>query len=207
MIRPPSPVRVAPSAPSWPTVDQIVRVGRPRDLSFLLHLHRKNDEALGFIPRQGMLSRLEDGEVKIALENGEHAGYLLFAKSYSEHPYVRPIFQACVDFDLRRRDLGLELVRSFEADARRDGIACVRLWCRASLPSNAFWSAAGFTLCGQREGGKKRKTPCNLWAKLLRPFLPAEIASITNPSRGAAGMFAPADGCLKISSFPAGGSS
>lgn len=166
-----------------------MRAAVSSDLSYLVHLSRANSESLGFIPRTGMSSHLDRGHVSIACENGDPAGYLLSGGAYAHAPFVRPIYQACIDYDARRRHLGLQLVTHFEHAALLDRISVVRLWCRESLPSNEFWRAAGYSLCGKREGGKKRKTACNLWAKIIRPIAADDIVSVTHPTRGPAGLF------------------
>lgn len=184
------PRRVPPVFVSSPSVSPIVRAGSEADLNFVLHWMRKEHDALGFMPREAVQTKLARGDVVVATENGELAGYCLFGKSYAHARFIRPIFQACVDFDARRQKLGLELVGAVERDAVEQGQSLVRLWCRASLPANVFWKAAGYELAGQREGGAKRKTPCNLWVKRVRPMCAAEVVLALQPARGTAGVYA-----------------
>lgn len=192
------PLRVPPVVVPGASDVHVVRDATMKDLRFILHLMKREHESLGFIPREGVERRIERREVSIALENGDVAGFCLFGKSYSHASFIRPIFQACIDFDVRRRRLGLDLVGAVERSALLDGQCLVRLWCRASLPANEFWKSAGYVLAGQREGGAKRKIPCNLWVKQLRPTCATDVVLALQPARGTAGVYATRDQILEV---------
>lgn len=134
-------------------------------LRYIDGLARRNSEALSFIP----LPRLEDyflrGQILLERENGEPCGYLV----HGNHPEVCRIYQACIQYDARRRDHGLALVRRLVLKADRMGCRAVSLWCADDLEANAFWKAAGFTFCGQREGGRRRGRKHNHWVLWLKP--------------------------------------
>lgn len=123
-------------------------------------LARLNSEALSFIPRPRLMEYAERGQVLIASENGEPAGFLIFGVGW---PQMR-IYQACIQYDARRRHHGLTLVAAVIEQAIRGGCSDVRLWCADDLDSNDFWREAGFAYKGSRRGGRRRGRKHNLWS-------------------------------------------
>lgn len=126
-------------------------------------LARKNSEALSFIPRPMIEQYAQRGQLLLATENDEPCGFLIFGRGW---PQVR-IYQACIQYDVRRREHGMGLIARLAAHARARGCTDIRLWCADDLEANAFWLAAGFVLCGQRAGGQRRGRRHNLWALRL----------------------------------------
>src|SRR4051812_20753088 len=93
-------------APSRGASDLIVQADE-RDLAYVVDLQKRNGDAVGFIPRQALAEKIELGRIWLARENGDPAGYLHHGSL--SVPEVR-IFQAAVQYDARRRHLGLALV-------------------------------------------------------------------------------------------------
>lgn len=126
-------------------------------------LARKNSEALSFIPTPRIEQYARDGQLWVATENDEPCGFLIFGNSW---PQVR-IYQACVQYDARRREHGMALVAALADRARASGCTDIRLWCADDLESNVFWRDAGFEYCASRRGGRRRGRKHNLWALRL----------------------------------------
>jgi ribosomal protein S18 acetylase RimI-like enzyme len=129
-------------------------------------LARKNSEALSFIPRPMIENYARRGQLMLALENDEPCGFLIHGENW---PQVR-IYQACIQYDARRREHGMALVAALSSRARERGCHDVRLWCADDLDSNEFWRSAGFEYCAQRRGGRRRGRKHNLWALRLAPL-------------------------------------
>ena len=141
-------------------------------------LQRANSESLAFYPLAALEEDLERGRLVACEENGELAGYLW-------HGPVRPgrditIYQACVDYQARRRTLGLGMVEELEQLAELAGATGIRLTCGAELEANAFWSAAGFYCTAVDQGGRRRARDLNRYRIDLQPTL--ELATAVEPS-------------------------
>lgn len=134
-----------------------------RVVSFIDGLARQNSEALSFIPTPRLEQYVERGQVLIARENEEPAGFLVFGRSW---PQIR-IYQACIQYDARRRQHGLDLVERLVGIARDQSCTDVRLWCAEDLEANEFWQLAGFERSGARTGGARRGRIHILWARRL----------------------------------------
>lgn len=93
-------------------------------LSYIDKLQRQNADDLAFYPLTTLEKAIDDRHVLTCEDNGEPAGYLWFGA-------VRPgydvtIYQACVDYDSRRRYLGWGMVADLIALAKAGGPqACV----------------------------------------------------------------------------------
>jgi N-acetylglutamate synthase-like GNAT family acetyltransferase len=171
--RAPSPPRLARTAAHAPA--GVVRRATLRDLRFLQHLGRKNCDAVGFLPTQALEHYTDAGGVCIVTENGDPAGMLVVKDHLSTSPAIRPVLQAAVCYDARRRHLGLQLVRQVEQDARTAGRRVLQLKCREELPANEFWTAAGFELIGHQDAGERRGGRVCVWAKLLSPLTASDL--------------------------------
>lgn len=130
-------------------------------------LARKNSEALSFIPTPRLVKYAEAGQLIIQTENDEPCGFLVLGRGW---PQAR-IYQACIQYDARRRDHGLALVNRAVKQATAAGCCDLRLWCANDLDANDFWRAAEFENCGARPGGARRGRVHNLWARRLLPTL------------------------------------
>lgn len=129
------------------------------DLRYIEHLARSNYEAIGFIPRPKLAEYAARGQILMAEENDESAGFLVFGAGW---PTLR-IYQACIQYDARRREHGASLVARLITEAQRRGCHLISLWCADDLPANEFWQALGFRKVGTRPGGKARGRLHNQW--------------------------------------------
>ena len=131
------------------------------DLRYIEHLAKSNYEAIGFIPRPRLEEYAARGQIVMAAENDEPAGFLVFGAGW---PALR-IYQACIQYDARRREHGAALVDRVIAEAQRRGCYLISLWCADDLPANEFWQAVGFHKVGERRGGDKRGRMHNHWVR------------------------------------------
>ena len=116
------------------------------------HLHRKNSEYLGFIPRSRIDWYQDRGQIIPEYENGELCGYLIWGIGW---PWMR-IYQACVEYDLRWLGHGKSLVDAAVKIAKMNKCNAITLGCRETNKAVTFWSALGFEVLGKRKGGKRR---------------------------------------------------
>ena len=127
--------------------------------AYLDKLMRANADDLAFYPLTTLAKALEDGHVIACEDNGEPAGYLWFGATVGGKDLI--IFQACVDYDSRRRHLGFAMVAELTAIAKAAGCTGIRLKCASSADSNEFWRAAGFHCTRVTPGGIKRGRDIN----------------------------------------------
>lgn len=128
-------------------------------LPYIDKLQRANADDLAFYPLTTLADALESGNVVACEDNGEPAGYLWFGALRGGHDVT--IYQACVDYDSRRRHLGFGMVAELVSLARAAGCTGIRLKCASSAESNAFWQQAGFTCTRVQPGGIKRGRDLN----------------------------------------------
>ncbi len=94
-----------------------------KEITYIDSLAKKNSEALSFIPRPRLEKYLVSDQVIMATENGEPAGFLIYGSTI---PFLR-IYQACVQYDARRREQGFEMVRELIARGERGGATYLSL--------------------------------------------------------------------------------
>lgn len=138
-------------------------IGVERAVRYADDLARKNSEALSFIPTPKIAEYAERDQLVIATENDEPCGFLIYGAGW---PQTR-IYQACIQYDARRREHGMALVAQVAAQARTAGCSDVRLWCADDLDSNEFWRSSGFEYVASRRGGRRRGRTHNLWVLRL----------------------------------------
>lgn len=132
-------------------------------LGYVESLMEQNYEAVGFLPRPKLEEYAARGQILGATENGEPCGYLVYGNGW---PRLR-IYQACIQYDARRREHGLNLVAQLIGVATAKDCELISLWCADDLEANNFWKIAGFMFGVQREGGRKRGRKHNLWTMRL----------------------------------------
>lgn len=142
-------------------------------------LQRQNADDLAFYPLTTLERALEDKQIIFCRENDEPAGYLWFGSMRGGRDVI--IYQACVDYDARRRHLGFGMVADLLAMAREAACTGVRLKCASSAESNEFWQAIGFYCTRVARGGVKRGRDINYYRTdlaqtlfTLPPVMPSE---------------------------------
>lgn len=86
------------------------------EIQYVVSLMEKNYEAVGFIPRPRLSYYAERGQLLMETENQDLCGYLVFGAGF---PKLR-IYQACIQYDARRREHGLNLVKRLIQTALAD---------------------------------------------------------------------------------------
>ncbi len=138
-------------------------------LSYIDKLQRENADDLAFYPLTTLGDALDSGHVVTCEDNGEAAGYLWFGAMRGGHDVT--IYQACVDYDSRRRMLGFGMVAKLVQMATVAGATGIRLKCASSADSNEFWQAAGFHCTRVQLGGIKRGRDLNCYRTDIQPGL------------------------------------
>lgn len=138
-------------------------------LPYIDKLQRANADDLAFYPLSTLGDALADGHIIGCEDNGEAAGYLWYGALRGGYDVI--IYQACVDYDSRRRHLGWEMVGELTRLATAAGATGVRLKCASSAESNGFWQAAGFQCVRVTTGGVKRGRDINWYRSELQDGL------------------------------------
>ena len=138
-------------------------------LTYIDKLQRANADDLAFYPLTTLANALDSGHVVTCEDNGEAAGYLWFGALRGGRDVT--IYQACVDYDSRRRLLGFGMVRKLIELATAAGATGIRLKCASSADSNEFWQAAGFHCTRVQPGGIKRGRDLNNYRTDIQPGL------------------------------------
>ena len=132
-----------------------------RILAYIDKLQKANADDLAFYPLTTLEKALEARQVLTAYENGEPCGYLWFGAVRMGMPVT--IYQACIDYQARRRTHGHAVVRQLIELAQARGATAIRLKCASSADSNSFWQEIGFTCTRVTKGGIKRGRMLNHW--------------------------------------------
>lgn len=138
-------------------------------VAYIDKLQHENADDLAFYPLTTLAKAMADGHVLSAQENGEPAGYLWFGAVRGGYDVT--IYQACIDYQARRRHLGFGLVAQLDAVARVAGATGIRLKCASSADANDFWQAAGFHCTRVQSGGVKRARDLNCYRTDIQPGL------------------------------------
>ena len=136
---------------------------------YIDHLQRQNAEDLAFYPLSTLEKAVEDNRVITCSDNDEPAGYIWHGPLMPSKDTV--IYQACVDYDSRRRHLGWGMVKDLIELGISGGISGIRLRCSSSSESNEFWKLIGFYCTKVSECGVKRKRQINHWRTDIYPAL------------------------------------
>ena len=127
--------------------------------AYIDKLQRENAEDLAFYPRSTLEEAISSGHVLFGYENGSPAGYLWFGSVRTMRDVI--VYQACIDYELRRRHIGHSMVRELITLARVAGASGIRLKCASSADSNSFWKSIGFYCTRVTSGGIKRGRDVN----------------------------------------------
>lgn len=169
------PVAPSPQPVFVPAPGQI-RTATAADLKFVDSLQRKFANCVGFLPKVAIENLTEAGHVRLAMQNGDGAGYILSRPRLRWQPAMRSITQACVAMDAQRRSHGLALLATIEAESRRNGLLAIQACCAVGLDSNEFWRAAGFLPIVHMRPANVRGREIICWRKPLSNMLPPWFA-------------------------------
>jgi len=138
-------------------------------LVYVDHLQKQNADDLAFYPITTLEKAIEEQKIITCEDNGETAGYLWFGAVRSGRDTT--IYQACVDYDSRRRHLGWDMVRNLISMCCAGGATGIRLRSASSSESNEFWRLIGFYCTNITSGGIKRQRDINHWRTDIQPTL------------------------------------
>lgn len=130
-------------------------------ITYIDYLQKKNADDLAFYPLTTLEKAVEENRVLTCEDNGEAAGYIWHGPVRSGHDVV--IYQACVDYDSRRRYLGWSMVSKLIAMSKAGAGTGIRLRTASSSDSNLFWESIGFYCTRVTAGGVKRNRDINHW--------------------------------------------
>ena len=133
----------------------------PISLTYVDFLQRQSAEDIAFYPKTALQKALDSNHILSCQENGEPAGYLWFGAVRTNMDIT--IYQAAVDYDLRRQYLGHGMVKQLISIGEAAGSSGIRLKCASSALSNMFWQAAGFYCTAVEQGGIKRQRQLNVY--------------------------------------------
>lgn len=148
------------------------------DLRFVDNLQKRFGRSLGFLPRAAIEGHIELGNVTLARENDDHAGYLLVRPVLSWRPELASIVQAAVCMDAQRRQHGLALLLQVESEARSRGQVGLQANCAIGVEANEFWRAAGFKPIAHLTPNTKSGRHVICWRKPLVRSLPTWFAEL-----------------------------
>ena len=144
---------------------------------YVCDLAKKNSEALSFIPTPRLEEYERRGQILVARENDDLCGFVVHGAGW---PVLR-VYQACIQYDARRRDHGFGLVERLRQKATDRALDNIELWCADDLDANSFWEAAGFRKIAQRRGGARRGRMHNLWVMEITPLPLLALISTNGP--------------------------
>ncbi len=141
------------------------------DFEFIVGLMRDNYEAVGFLPRIAVSNYLTERS-HVLIPN---KGYLLYE---NPKPYqILRIAQSCVDYDLRQRGYGQQMIAQVIADAEAHYVSAIRLRCAENLDANNFWAAMGFEKIRILSPDNQRHRRINVWQKTITAGLFESLTS------------------------------
>ncbi len=143
-----------------------------RYIPWLNDLYLKEErinESLGFFPTQTYHREAACGRIFVGFLNGQPCGYL-YAGAFHAGKDVK-IFQACLEFDIRRNLYGSLLVAHLLSLATAAGCTGATLRCGFDLTANTFWEKVGFYVYAYRPGGLRRGRILNCWRTDIGPML------------------------------------
>ena len=156
-----------------------IAVRQSQSVSYAIGLLKQHREELGFIPTAAFEKYNDQGCLNLALLNGQPCGYLLHSQPRPTKDTV--IFQACIQYDTRRRLYGALLVESLVRESREVGALGLSCKCAFDIEANSFWDSIGWYCTGQIRGGVKRARLLNMWRlDIATPLLKV----VANPVSG-----------------------
>lgn len=150
----------------------------PQFLQYVDWLQGKNAESLSFYPLQVFEREMIKGRVLLGLLNNEPCGYIYIGATGID----LKVHQVCIQFDLRRRLYGAELVGKAESIAISGGCRIITLRCGFDLEANDFWDTLGYKCIKAVDGGVRRMRKINIWRKWLQP--PLLVPELVLPAEG-----------------------
>ena len=135
-------------------------------LDYIVNLHKKNSDNLGFIPKPFLEKLVDNGQFFLSKDGGLESGYCIVGNGKNSN---LNIYQHCIEIDLRRLTHGKLLFKEVEHYAKNKGYDSVTLRCRENLQANKFWKALNFINYGfEAKVTKRTKKGINKWIYLIQ---------------------------------------
>lgn len=179
-ITPPDAAVLRPkqgSAAGGTAPDATIRPATVADLRYVDALQRKFSNQVGWLPRAALEWLIERGQITVALENGEPAGYVAGRALYKTRPELRPVTQTAVQYDAQRLSHGRQLIQHLAETARAAGQIGLQACCREDLEANKFFIAAGFKPITILTPPNRRRQNVIVWRLPLTNRLPLWFAN------------------------------
>lgn len=121
-------------------------------LAFVLHGHRKDSDALGFIPRAAIERYADLNWISFGHLNDELCSFCVFGI----HKLGLKIYQIWTVPDCRRLAAAAAVLSHVHAVASAAGKKESSAWVAEDLLARYFWEEMGYQLAGLRSGGNAR---------------------------------------------------
>lgn len=143
--------------PSTSGNSTLVRPAQVADLPAVKRLADSHRHELGFVLLPSLRERIEQGEMLVAVKDGEVIGFVDYHRRRDGqitlyHIAVEPLRQ--------QQGVGQALVDALHGVARETGCSRIALKCPTDLEANRFYERYGFRL-DETQSGQKR--PLNVW--------------------------------------------
>lgn len=135
----------------------LVRQAQVADLPVVKRLADAHRHELGFVLLPSLRERIEQGEMLVAVRDGEVIGFVDY---HRRRDGQITLYHIVVKPGVRGQGIGRALLAALEACGRDTNCRRIALKCPIDLASNHFYERYGFTLDGTIEG---RKRPLNVW--------------------------------------------
>ena len=146
-----------------------MRIARPADLSFVLHLQRVWSNAVGFLPKPALERYIDNRATLLVQHNNQHAGYLSWTLTKKG---LLHLHQLAIEPELLRGRCGTDIMQYIERAARKGHCSVIRFQSRIDLAANIFFNGAGFKTTAVFMHPTARRKPIIEWSKcLLDPSL------------------------------------
>ena len=130
-------------------------------LDYIVELHKKNTDYLGFIPKPYLSKLVDDGQVFVQKDGGLASGFCIVGNGKKS---TIKIYQHCIEQELRKLKFGKKLFKEVEYFAGKKGYNFIHLRCRENLEANKFWYALEFKhLKLEKKVTKRTKVGINHW--------------------------------------------
>tara|TARA_R100000700_G_scaffold12717_1_gene18129 strand:- start:91 stop:540 length:450 start_codon:yes stop_codon:yes gene_type:complete len=130
-------------------------------LDYVVNLHKKNTDYLGFIPKPYLSKLVDNGQVFVQEDGGLASGFCIVGNGKQS---TIKIYQHCIAEELRNLSLGKKLFNDVSFYAGSKGYNFIHLRCRENLEANKFWDALDFKFLKlEKRKSKRTKVGVNHW--------------------------------------------
>jgi hypothetical protein len=142
-----------------------LNVARVKSFAWARDLCQRHRDELGAVHLGVLAACATLGHVHLASGQNQHLGVIVTKPRLSSDIAICPIIAAAVPTDLQRIGVGKSMLAGVAASLALDGARVWQAVCRADLPSNHFWAAAGFNPLAVRYCPSARGIPLIIWRR------------------------------------------